>query len=102
MKPRGHKKQLQGVVVSDRMDKSVMVRIERREMHPFYRKVVTRRKKFMAHNPDDRAKAGDRVLIEETRPLSHRKRWQVKKILRTATEALPLPAEAGEETEFGS
>lgn len=102
MKQQGYRKQLRGFVLSDRMDKTVTVQVERREMHPVYRKVVTRRKRFMAHNPNDRAKAGDQVLIEETRPLSLRKRWWVKKVLRTATEELPLPMETGEEAEAGS
>lgn len=78
------------------MDKTVTVKVDRMESHPFYRKVVTRQKKFMAHNPENQAKTGDQVLIEETRPLSLKKRWRVKKILRVAVGELPLPENAGE------
>ena len=85
-----------GIVLSDRMDKTVTVKVDRTESHPFYRKVVTRRKKFMAHNPENKARTGDQVLIEETRPLSLRKRWRVKKILRVAAGELPLPENSGE------
>ena len=68
---------LQGVVVSDACDKTVVVRVERRVMHPIYKKYITRSKKYAAHDEDNRYRAGDAVRIEESRPLSKRKRWVV-------------------------
>lgn len=91
MKKRGIRKKLVGHVLSDRMNLTCTVQVERREAHPFYHKVITRRKKFMAHNPENQARAGDQVLLEETRPLSRNKHWQVKKILRKATAELIKP-----------
>ena len=71
------KRILQGVVVSDGMDKTVIVRVDRRVRHPLYRKFVTRSKKFAAHDEDNACRAGETVRIEESRPLSKRKRWLV-------------------------
>ena len=68
---------LQGVVVSDRNDKTVTVRVERRVMHPLYKKVIRRSKKYAAHDEDNRFKVGDTVRIRECRPLSRTKRWEV-------------------------
>ncbi len=68
---------LQGTVVSDKMDKTIVVRVDRRVMHPLYGKTVKRSKKYMAHDPDNRFKIGDVVKIVECRPLSARKRWEV-------------------------
>ncbi|MCS6877031.1 MAG: 30S ribosomal protein S17 [Geminicoccaceae bacterium] len=68
---------LQGVVVSDKMDKTIVVRVDRRFPHPLYGKTVTRSKKYMAHDPENRFKVGDVVKIRECRPLSARKRWEV-------------------------
>lgn len=68
---------LQGTVVSDKMDKTIVVRVDRRVMHPLYGKTVKRSKKYMAHDPDNRFKIGDVVRIVECRPLSARKRWEV-------------------------
>ena len=68
---------LQGVVVSDACDKTVVVRVERRVMHPIYKKFVSRSKKYAAHDEDNRYRAGDAVRIEESRPISKRKRWVV-------------------------
>jgi len=68
---------LQGVVVSDSCDKTVVVRVERRVMHPIYKKFVSRSKKYAAHDEDNRYRAGDAVRIEESRPLSKRKHWVV-------------------------
>ena len=72
-----------GVVASDKMTKTVTVRVDRQVKHPVYRKYVEKRKKFMAHN-DLEAKVGDRVRIVETRPMSARKRWRVAEILQRA------------------
>ncbi|HLH11118.1 MAG TPA: 30S ribosomal protein S17 [Methylovirgula sp.] len=71
------KRVLQGVVVSDKQDKTVVVRVERRFTHPLLKKTVRRSKKFHAHDENNRAKIGDMVFIEETRPISKLKRWVV-------------------------
>jgi len=71
------KRILQGVVVSDKADKTIVVRVDRRVRHPIYKKFVTRSNKFMAHDEGNQFKAGDAVRIEECRPLSRRKRWMV-------------------------
>lgn len=68
---------LQGKVVSSACDKSVVIEITRRVMHPLYKKFLTRSKKFMAHDPNNSCAVGDIVRIEECRPISKRKRWQV-------------------------
>jgi small subunit ribosomal protein S17 len=68
---------LQGIVVSDACDKTVVVRVERRFMHPIYKKYVSRSKKYAAHDEDNRYRAGDAVRIEESRPISKRKSWIV-------------------------
>lgn len=80
----GKRKEFVGVVVSDKMDKTVVVMVERLVKHPLYGKYIKKRKKFMAHDEHNSCKVGDKVLIEETRPLSKRKRWRVKQILERA------------------
>lgn len=77
----GRRKQFIGTVVSDKMDKTVVVMVETLVKHPLYGKYVKRRKKYMAHDENNECKVGDKVLIEETRPLSRRKRWRVRQIL---------------------
>ncbi len=74
---RGKRKEKTGVVVSDKMDKTVVVRVTRTVRHPRYDKVVQRAKKFYAHCDDDSIKQGDTVTIVETRPTSKLKRWRV-------------------------
>lgn len=69
------KRVLRGVVVSDKMDKSVVVRVERRVRHKAYGKIITLSKKFMAHDETNEFKTGDQIEIIESRPLSARKRW---------------------------
>ena len=69
------KRILQGIVVSDKGDKTAIVRVERRFMHPIYKKYVSRSKKYAAHDEENRYRAGDAVRIEESRPISKRKRW---------------------------
>lgn len=81
---RGKAKLREGVVVSDRMDKTVVVAVERLVQHPKYKKYVRRRKKVKAHDETNRCGVGDRVLIAETRPLSRDKRWTVRAILAKA------------------
>jgi small subunit ribosomal protein S17 len=71
------KRVLQGIVVSDICDKTVIVRVERRVMHPVYKKFVTHSKKYVAHDEQNRFHAGDAVQIEESRPISKRKHWVV-------------------------
>ena len=84
MSDRKNRKQRNGVVVSDRMDKSIVVLVERRLKHPLYGKFVKLSKKFMAHDEKNEAKIGDKVRIMETRPLSKRKRWRLVEILEKA------------------
>lgn len=79
------KRILQGVVVSDKMDKTVVVRVERRVMDPLYKKVIRRSKKYAAHDEGNTCKIGDVVKIRECRPVSKRKRWE---ILRGVAEAV--------------
>ena len=69
------KRILQGMVVSDKGDKTVVVRVDRRVMHPIYKKFITRSKKFMAHDETNMYREGDTIRIEESRPLSKQKRW---------------------------
>jgi len=71
------KRILQGVVVSDAGDKTIVVRVERRVMHPVYKKFIMRSKKYAAHDENNTFRTGDQVRIEESRPISKRKRWVV-------------------------
>jgi small subunit ribosomal protein S17 len=71
------KRVLQGVVISDAMDKTVVVRVDRRVMHPVYKKFIRRSKKYAAHDEANTHKVGDVVRIEECRPISKSKRWTV-------------------------
>ena len=73
-----------GYVVSDKMDQSVVVAVERRVRHALYGKIQRRTSKFMAHDPANDAKMGDVVAIVETRPLSRRKRWAVTRVVERA------------------
>ena len=73
------KRTLQGVVVSDKQNKTLVVRVERRYTHPLFKKTVRRSKKFHAHDEDETFKVGDLVFIEESRPISKNKRWVVLK-----------------------
>lgn len=81
---KGHRKTRVGRVVSDKMDKTVVVAIEKKVMHPVYKKFVRQRTKYKAHDETNECRVGDEVLIEETRPLSKDKRWRVKATLRKA------------------
>ena len=83
----GGRKTRRGTVVSDAMDKTVVVSVERRVAHPLYGKRITRRKKYHAHDEANEYRTGDEVIIEETRPLSKTKRWRVLElIVRSETE----------------
>jgi small subunit ribosomal protein S17 len=81
---RGARKSRTGLVVSDKMEKTVVVAIERRVPHPVYGKMVTRTKRLKAHDEENSAKVGDTVRIVETRPLSKDKRWRVVEIVNRA------------------
>ena len=80
----GTKAELQGVVVSDKMDQSVVLAVERRVRHELYGKIQRRTSKFMAHDPANDAKVGDRVAIVASRPMSRRKRWAVIRVVERA------------------
>jgi small subunit ribosomal protein S17 len=80
------KAEVTAVVVSDKMDKSVVVAVERQVRDPLYGKTQRRTSKFVAHNETNDAKVGDRVAIVESRPLSRRKRWVVTRIIEKARE----------------
>ena len=84
MKTRGMKRQVNGIIVSNKMDKTVVVQVERLVKHPLYKKYIRRRNKFMAHDKDNACQIGDRVEITESRPLSKVKRWRVSRILQKA------------------
>jgi small subunit ribosomal protein S17 len=81
---RGYRKTREGLVVSDKMDKTVVVEVEDRVKHPKYGKVIRRTKKYKAHDGENACGVGDRVLLMETRPLSATKRWRVAEILEKA------------------
>ena len=80
----GERKTQEGVVVSDAMQKTRVVRIERVYRHPRYQRVIRMSKKLKAHDEGNESKIGDRVLIEETRPLSKEKRWRIRQVLGRA------------------
>jgi len=75
-----------GIVISDKMDKTAVIEVERLVMDPLYGKYLRRRSRFMAHDEKNECKIGDRVRIQESRPLSRHKRWVVKEILERASE----------------
>ena len=76
-----------GVVVSDKMQKTVVVAVESRTSHPKYGKIVVKTTKFKAHDEEDKIREGDRVKIRETRPLSRTKRWEGVEVLSSSSEA---------------
>lgn len=84
MSERGNKKEMQGVVVSDKMNKTVTVRVERVVKDPTFRKYLKRHVKYKAHDEKNECAIGDKVLIVESRPLSKEKRWRVRTILEKA------------------
>ncbi len=89
---RGNRKQRIGEVISNRMAKTIIVRVERRFPHPKFKKVVTGYKKFCAHDEVGVAKVGDRVRIEETRPLSKTKRWRLVAVVEQGAGVAPVAA----------
>jgi len=89
---RGHRKERVGEVISNKMAKTIIVRVERRFPHPKFKKVVTGYKKLYAHDEKSEAKVGDRVRIEETRPLSKLKRWRLAAVVERSVSAAPATA----------
>jgi small subunit ribosomal protein S17 len=81
---RGYRKVREGLVISDKMDKTVIVEVEDRIKHPRYAKIIRRTKKYKAHDGENACGVGDRVRLMETRPLSATKRWRVTEILEKA------------------
>ena len=79
-----NKKKMTGIVVSDKMDKTIVVEITNRTLHPIYKKYVVSTKKVKAHDENNEAHMGDKVMIMETRPLSKEKRWRMTEILEKA------------------
>jgi small subunit ribosomal protein S17 len=83
-KQRGVRKTRIGKVVSDKMDKTVVVEVKRLVAHPLYHKIIRRRSRIKAHDPNNSCQVGDKVLLEETRPISRDKRWRVREVLEKA------------------
>lgn len=92
MESRGRRKVRRGIVVSDKMQKTVTVKVERQILHPMYKKFIKRSKTFFAHDEENTARIGDFVQIVETRPLSKNKRWRLDSIITRSVES------TGEET----
>ena len=84
MAERGKRKTLVGVVTGGKMEKTVIVMVNRLVLHPVYKKYVRKRKKIKAHDEQNQCHMGDKVLLIETRPLSREKRWRVKEVLERA------------------
>ena len=84
MKGRGIRKTMVGLVVSDRMEKTRVVVVQRLVKHPLYQKYIRRRTRYKVHDETNNCRVGDRMMIVETRPLSREKRWRVKEILERA------------------
>ncbi|MCZ6474524.1 MAG: 30S ribosomal protein S17 [SAR324 cluster bacterium] len=78
------RKSRQGVIVSDKLDRSIVVRVDRTMRHPLYKKVIRRSKKYMAHDQENSGKVGDLVRIMECRPISRRKRWRLVEVMTRA------------------
>lgn len=82
MSQRGHRKERIGIVVSDKMDKTIVVKVDRLVQHSRYERVIRRSKKFKVHDEEKKAKLGDRVKIAEVRPISKEKRWRLVEVLK--------------------
>jgi len=87
---RGNRKERIGEVISNKMAKTIVVRVQRRFPHPAFKKVVTTYKKLYAHDEKSEAKPGDRVRIEETRPLSKTKRWRLVEVVERNADVAPV------------
>ncbi|HDM32026.1 MAG TPA: 30S ribosomal protein S17 [bacterium] len=88
-KKKSKRKRLEGVVVSDKMDKTIVVEVIRRAPHPLYKKIVSKKKKYKAHDERNECKVGDRVIIEECRPISKTKRWRLVKKISNSNIQIP-------------
>ena len=94
-KKASHRKELIGKVVSNKMQKTIVVEVTRKKAHPLYGRVISIRKKFYAHDEKGEAHIGDFVRLEETRPLSKLKRWTLKEIIRKTALVPEIIADAG-------
>jgi small subunit ribosomal protein S17 len=92
-KKQGNKNEKIGQVVSAKMQKTIVVEVSRRVPHPLYKRIVTKRKKFYAHDEEATAKMGDVVRIIECRPLSKLKRWRLDEVVRRAVQVAVQPAD---------
>jgi small subunit ribosomal protein S17 len=90
-KSQGIKNEKVGQVVSNKMQKTIVVEVTRRVRHPVYKRIITKRKKFYAHDEQSSAKVGDTVRIIECRPMSRLKRWQLRDVLRRAVQVESVP-----------
>jgi small subunit ribosomal protein S17 len=90
-KEAGHKNEKIGEVVSTKMQKTIVVAVSRRVPHPLYKRIITKRKRFYAHDEESTAKMGDLVKIIECRPLSHLKRWTLGEVVRRAAQVEAQP-----------
>ncbi len=90
---QGHKNEKIGEVVSAKMAKTIVVQVSRRVPHPLYKRIITKRKKFYAHDAESTAKLGDVVRIIECRPLSKLKRWRLGEVVRRAAQVAVQPKE---------
>jgi small subunit ribosomal protein S17 len=90
---QGHKTAKVGEVVSTKMQKTIVVQVSRRVPHNLYKRIITKRKKFYAHDEDSTAKLGDVVRIVECRPLSHLKRWKLDEVIRRAAQVAVQPSD---------
>jgi small subunit ribosomal protein S17 len=93
---RGSRTSKVGVVTSDKMDKSVTVQVERTVLHPLYKRYVKRSAKFLAHDEENACKPGDVVEIVESKPLSARKRWRVRRVVQRAAKLADLGTPEGQ------
>jgi len=90
---QGRRKEIVGEVVSNKMQKTIVVQVVRKKSHPFYGRVVAKNKKFYAHDEKNEARVGDVVRLEETRPLSKLKRWKLTEVVRKAALVAETAAE---------
>ncbi len=88
---QGKRQEKVGVVTSNKMQKTVVITVERQVNHPLYKRVVRRSNNFMAHDEKNECRVGDTVRIQETRPLSSRKRWRVVEVVSRAAMVAPVP-----------
>ncbi len=91
----GHKNEKVGLVVSSKMQKTIVVEVIRRTSHPIYKRIITKKKKFYAHDEENTARVGDTVRIIECRPVSHLKRWKLGEIVRRAVVLGEIDTDAG-------